>query len=402
MARIALVWEMGGGFGHVARLDLLAKTLAARGHTVTIVAQQPDKFLHCAGVGQSSPYQLRRVQAFTPPLITLPRPSNFSEVLLSSGYDSVEWLRASVQEWRATLRSLSVDLAVYDYAPTAQLASKDLGFAQVTFGDGFCVPPRCNPMPPFFIAQNPDGRSLRGSDELLVHRVNSALRPLSIKPVTQVGDITEADGHFLTTIPELDPYANLRTDERYFGHLGIPAVGSASLNWSDHPARQRVFGYLKPDYPHLKEFVKKMAEHGLEARIYIPDLPIDLQQRYQTEDIQFSNRPFIMNSAYSAADFAVCHGGHATMLHSMQAGIPILGIPLQTEQFMTIQRCIDVGMARGLNPHDKLGIHQELKNIQALAAMRAPETKLGATSAAQRETGNIAELAVASEALIRA
>lgn len=257
-------------------------------------------------------------------------------------------------------------------------------------------------MPRFITDRNAESTNLYFSDDLLVSNVNRALSALSVEPVTQASDIVDADGHFLTTIPELDPYATLRTDERYFGHLGLPAVGTVPLNWSDRPAQQRMFGYLKREYPHLQTFVNEVADQGLEARIFIPGLSDHVRDSCQTEHVQLSSQPFIMNSAYSSADFAVCHGGHSTMLQSILAGIPVLGIPLQTEQFMTVQRCIDVGMARGLNPHDKLGIHQELRNIQTLAATRTAEIRLGAASTSQSEANNLNELALASEALIRA
>src|SRR5690625_7976349 len=103
-----------------------------------------------------------------------------------------------------------------------------------------------------------------------------------------------------------------------------------------------MFCYLKREYPHLQTFVNEVADQGLEARIFIPGLSDHVRDSCQTEHVQLSSQPFIMNSAYSSADVAGCDGGHSLILQSILAGIPVLGLPLQTGHFIAVHLATDV------------------------------------------------------------
>ncbi|MGZ8218630.1 glycosyltransferase [Methylomagnum sp.] len=54
-------------------------------------------------------------------------------------------------------------------------------------------------------------------------------------------------------------------------------------------------------------------------------------------------RPVRLNRLISACDLALCHAGHGTVCGMLQAGIPLLLLPTNLEQYMTARRVEECG-----------------------------------------------------------
>lgn len=366
MARISLVWEMGGGFGHVTRLDVLARALKDQGHEVCILTHSATRFAHCFIRDSALPYKIVQVPSTKYSLKKLSRPpANFAEVLLSSGYCSEAWLTQAISGWKHAIRSQNPALVIGDYAPTALLACRDMSIATCMLGDGFVVPPQTEHMPCFPTINNVSRENLHLSELKLLTTINQALTKLAIPPLKNLGDLNSAHNHFITTIPELDLYAPWRKHEIYLGQLGDASVGEKPLQWSNPHKKLKVFGYLKKSYPKLEELLKNLLDVDIEARIYIPGADTRLKENYLTPDLHISASPYSLSDDYRQTDLTLCHGGHATILQSVAEGIPVLGIPLQQEQLVNTFLCAKHGLGGGINPSNPNEISGAIKSLHS-------------------------------------
>lgn len=364
MAKISLVWEMGGGFGHVTRLDVLARALKDQGHEVCILTHSATSFAQCFVRDSALPYKIVQVPSTKYSLKKLSRPpANFAEVLLSSGYCSEAWLTQAVSGWKHALRSQNPALVIGDYAPTALLACRDMSIATCMLGDGFVVPPQTDHMPCFPTINTISRENLHLSELKLLTTINQTLAKLTIPQLNKLGDLNSADHHFITTIPELDLYAPWRKREIYLGQLGAASVGEQPLQWSDYNEKPKVFGYLKKSYPKLEELMKNLLDVDIEARIYIPGVDARFKTHYQTQNLHISTSPYSLSDDYRQADLTLCHGGHATILQSVAEGVSVLGIPLQQEQLVNTYLCAKNGFGGGINPNNPTEVTGVIKAL---------------------------------------
>lgn len=358
MHNIILIWEMGAELGHITRLKELAEKLCQKGHNVTFILNTPSLISALPPHYPTTPFNVIQAPAkWTKKSLKLSRkPANFSEILIANGYHKTQELTDQIQEWQQLLTSLNADLIIFDYAPTAILASRGLLCKKMSLDDPFSKPPNSYPLPIFSMARNVSINNLRISDDKLVNIVNKALCTLHIPPIKFAYDIFHVDRSILLSIEEVDPYANQRENTKYYGPISSNNLSGASLTWSANPKTKKVFAYLKPDYPKLDELLDALSQLNIEAHIYIPSSTLKGEQgamnNNKAPNIRISNTPYILDSSLQSADLLICHGGHSTTLNGIINGLPVLLIPLQQEQFITTQRCIDSGLGRGLNPHE--------------------------------------------------
>lgn len=240
MSRILCVWELGGGYGHIAALAPLAQALRARGHEVTLVLK--DLFYAERILGESG---LEYVQApvWQHPPRDLPNPVNYAEILFHVGYLNAANLFGLVKAWRRLYRAFNPDLLLVDHAPTALLAARGLNIRTVTYGSGFFAPPRRLPMPSIRPWLQVSEERLMSSETRVLFEINHVLKMLGEPPLERLADMLAVDHEFLATFPELDHFGE-RTDADYCGPRFTRDSGAAP-HWPEG-AGPRVFAYLKP------------------------------------------------------------------------------------------------------------------------------------------------------------
>lgn len=361
MSRIALIWELGADFGHVSRMHILATELSRRGHTVTFALSRPAD-LRQVVAGVSPIYRVLQGPEWPDRPVRLSRePANLTEVLLALGYHKPAALLQKVKGWRELLDGLRPDLIIYDYAPTVLLATRDYGAHKVSLDDPFSKPPRIIPLPAFGTGISPANLAL--SEEKLVAAVNQALPSEGLEGITHAYDIFETHKSFLLSVPELDPFAQWRTQSDYMGSIPISIEKQCPFTWTDS-ARKKVFVYIKQSYPSIETFLKALATLSVESRIFIPHAPRHLVELCSSLNLRLSAIPYDLSSL-DEADLVICHGGHATTLQAILKGVPVLIIPLQQEQLCTARKCIDGGFGLGLGPSvaDSEEIAQKIRDL---------------------------------------
>ncbi|MEZ5637894.1 MAG: glycosyltransferase [Burkholderiaceae bacterium] len=339
MARYLFAWELGGDYGHLARLLPVALELRARGHEVVFAVRDlmgAEKLLTPHGIRTwQAPLWLRKVTQ-------LPDAITYSELLMRFGYLNATALTGICRAWRNLIDLLAPDVVVMDHAPTALLATRGLALARVNFGDGFCIPPHGRPMPHFRWWMRENMVRVQDSEQHAVATANQVLLALDAPTMTGMGELRDCDATLMCSFAELDHYPQ-RDDNDYLGPIFSLGQG-ADLPWPDAPG-PRVFAYLKPEYAGLDNILAALNKSGASALVHVPGAARKTLQTFSSGSMVVSPDPLDMAAMRGGCDLAICHGGAGTTAAMLLAGKPLMVFPMQMEQTMAAHRLSGLGAA---------------------------------------------------------
>jgi len=330
MARIAFAWELGGELGHAMACATLARALESRGHESAFAFRE----LHQLGA-----LALERRAVYQAPLS--PRegqgvgvPVAWSDLMLGCGYADAEDLAGLVAGWIQLLRACRADLVVADYAPTALLAARILGLPRVDYSNGFAIPPRLAPMPPFRPDLRIDPAALAEREARVLANVNAVLGRHGAAPLGALHEQLEVDASFLCTFPELDHYGQRPRTEYWGPRYSIEAGEDVPWPYGEGP---RVLVYLRGSDPRIDAVIEALVARRCRVAAYLPGLDEARRARLQGAQRRVSARPLRLAPLLDGCDLFVNHGGNvagAALMH----GVPQLVLPAQFEQLVTAAR----------------------------------------------------------------
>ena len=352
MARFLLAWEIGGGLGHVVPLVEVAQPLVAQGHAVHFVLRDLSAARAALGPLASGP----AVHLWQAPLWLLPfqasQPSaSYAELLFHAGYLDPGRLGGLVQGWRSLLDAIRPDLLLADHAPTALLAARGRALHRALIGNGFFLPPAVQPLPSFREWEHIDPQRLVHTEARVLATCNAVLAADGLAPLAALHELTAADERFLLTWPELDHYGagpHGRPGERYWGALparqqGVPAVWPEG----DGPT---LFAYLRGDHPAIDAVLQQLAVAPCRTLVHALGLTPAQRERHAGARLRFSDGAVAMDTAMAQADAVLCHAGSGTVCTALQAGLPLLMLPMQVEQMLCARRVLACGAGEMLLP----------------------------------------------------
>lgn len=362
MARFLLSWELGGGLGHAGRLKPLTQELMRRGHHVDLMLRE---LVHTHALLKDLKVRTLQAPVWMHRVVGLPDPqATLAEILLANGYFGVDALNALVQGWKAVLELTQPDVMVADYAPTAYLAARILGIPVATVGIGFYLPPDTAPLPLFRDWEPiPKGRVEHSEGEVL-RNVNAVLQMNGAPPVERLAIILRGERPLLCTWPELDHYRRgaLPEGERYHGPTFLPSGGQAPT-WppGDGP---RVFAYVRSAHPDHAAVLQALAQLGCRTLCYLPEVAGGMTPPVVSAHIHYASGPVNLGQAFPDCQLVICHAGEATLAQALLAGVPVLLLPTQAEQFL-MARCVDdtgagVNAAQRQRPIDFKALIQQM------------------------------------------
>lgn len=346
MTDFFLAWELGGGMGHVVPLSQLTQSLVRRGHRVHLALRDLSGAQTALGALSDMP-QVRLWQApiWLPQLHGAPQPVSYPELLFHAGYLDPTRLMPLVRAWRQLLEAAAPSVLVTDHAPTALLASRGLPMRRAQLGTGFFLPPRQTPMPPFREWERVDPARLASSEARALATCNAVLATLGQAPLGTLQALFDTDESFALTWPELDHYSpgpQGRAGVQYWGTLPGRDQG-APAHW---PAGDgaRVFVYLKADYPGIDGLLQVLSQGPWRCLAHVPGLTPAQRQRVEGSGrLQFSTAPVSMTQALAEADAVLCNAGSGTVCTALQAGVPVLMLPMHAEQMLFARRVVATG-----------------------------------------------------------
>ena len=343
MAHIHLAWELGGGLGHAGRLKSLAQVLLERGHRVSLSLRDLG---HTQRVLESLPAPKFQAPVWLHRTAGMPaNQASLAEILIPSGYLDASGLDGLCGGWRSLLSTLKPDLVVGDYAPTALLAARSLGLPSASVGIGFYSPPPGRALPNLRPWEKISAARLEAAEEHVLSTANAVLAHHRAPLLAHACDILLGDSALLCTWPELDHYGRTASSADWYGPNFLARTGTPP-HW---PAGSgpKVFAYLKREHAEHAAVLQALASLGCRVVCYLPEVASGMAPPVASANIVYARAPVSLDQAMAEADLCVCHGGEATLVQALLAGVPLLMLPMQLEQFLICQR-VDAGGA-GVN-----------------------------------------------------
>jgi UDP:flavonoid glycosyltransferase YjiC (YdhE family) len=343
MSRILLAWELGGGFGHLAPFLSLAPRLLERGHTLHIAAREIGNAHKAIGdlpiTVHQAPLCLKNYGGLQEP------PLNFAEILMRYGYLDPPMLRAMVAAWRALLDATRTDLLIADHAPTALLAARWSNMPTAVIGTPFSVPPQVHPTPNMRHWLDVPPQRLADSDAHVLKAVNAIL-PVDAAPLAAIHGIFSGAAQFFLGVPETDPYGP-REAAVYLGP-NSRSTGTALPAWPGG-AGKRILAYLRGDYKHLEATLRALVADGTRVIAYVPGANQKHLNLMATLGATVAMESVDMVRLLPQADICVAHGP-GTAFAALRAGVPVMMLPTQLENFLLAQAMQRMGIGTLIHP----------------------------------------------------
>ena len=349
MARVAFAWELGGEFGHVMSCAALAHGLDLRGHRIAFMFRELRQLSVVPEAKGYDIFQAPRSPREGEGVSNMP--ASYADIMLGCGFADPRELLGLVAGWRSLLERWKPDLVVADFAPTSLLAARTLGLTCVTYGNGFFIPPRRTPLPPFRVDTPPDPKLVAASDARALASVNGALTHFGSPPLASLAQLFDTREDFLCTFPELDHYGT-RDMSGYWGPR-VRFDRGVEVAWPEGTGK-RVFVYVKNDLPQLDELIEVLRASPHRIVAFIPGLDEKRRARLAGRKRVVAERPVRLESFLRGCDLVVSNAGELAT-GALTYGVPTLSFPAHYEQFLTARRLELVGSGAWMGPKTEPG-----------------------------------------------
>jgi hypothetical protein len=376
-----LCWEIGEALGHLTNLRTIALSLKGKGYRCVFAVRELTYAFEILHTDEFEIFQAPRASISVTGLASM---ASYAEILMLSGFVRPKILAGQLLAWRSLFRAISPTLLLLDSAPSAMLASRGLDIQTVITASGFGCPPDTPNWPAFPSHQKVSPERLRSSELAVLQTANDAARSLGIRELEHIGQLYPAEKAYIATVPELDHY--VRSDAEYIGSLAVTELGVAP-NWPVRLGRddsqkslKSIFAYLKADYLGLETVLEVLAKSDTQTVAFIPGLADSLQRKWNGANLWISTEPIHVQQALSKADFFLGHGG-SLIQPVLLAGVPLILLPMQTEQTMASQVAHSIGAAAVCTFDGLSNFKRIFKN-----ALNEPNLKTSAQAFAQRNS----------------
>ena len=337
--RILFAWELGGNYGHIAIILLIARQLRQQGHEILLTVKslpqveqllKQDDFCYVTSPRPSS-YQTRSHT-----------PLSYADILIGAGFDSHEKIAELVTEWQGIFDNFQPDVVVVQYAPVAQVAARLTGLKCLTISTGFEFPPFEVPYPCFSPYHRVTAEQLLAKESEILNYINGIFssRALSFSCLQEV---FQSDLDLLLTLPEMDHYR--RRYGRFVGPLSMLEDGEI-IGWHGYVS-PRIFVYLRP-FRGIEQLFAILKNRAAEVIACIPGASDRFLAQFASRTIHISTSKMRLSKLLPTMDLAITHAGHGITGALLLAGVPMLMIPTTIEQWLLSRNMTKLGIGIGI------------------------------------------------------
>jgi UDP:flavonoid glycosyltransferase YjiC (YdhE family) len=230
------------------------------------------------------------------------------------------------------------DVVVADYSPTALLAARIAKIPAVCIDNGFGLPPNFAPLPSIRRWESITEQRLQHAEETALRSINSVSLSFGGSALERLVDLFNTEGTVLTTFAELDHYGP-RNETEYVGPI-FSNAGGQSVQWQG-THRRKVLAYLRPSVPGIDNLLKALAELDAEVICVVPGLK--RLNRAIANRLRVYVNPVRLDDIILTADLVVSYAGSGMVCCALLAGVPLLLVPQNVEQYMFSCRVDELG-----------------------------------------------------------
>ncbi|WP_031435811.1 glycosyltransferase [Methylobacter tundripaludum] len=356
MSRIFVSWELGANFGHLTRLIPIAVQLRQLGHELFFAVRDTEV---AAALLEPQGFSFTQAPFWHGHACLSAQPINYAELLIAEGYCQQDGLSGMLRSWLGLFQLFQPDVVVADYSPTALLAARIAKIPAVCIDNGFGLPPNIAPLPSIRAWESITEQRLQHAEETVLRSINSVCHAFGGPALECLVDLFNTEGAVLTTFAELDHYGS-RNETEYAGPIFSNAGGQAVQWQGTH--RRKILAYLRPSVPGIENLLKALAELDAEVICVVPGLK--RLNRAIANRLRVYVNPVQLDNIISSADLVVSYAGSGMVCCALLAGVPLLLVPQNVEQYMFSCRVDELGaglvMGTNRNEADFLGSLQQL------------------------------------------
>lgn len=320
--RIVFTWEWGAGNGHLRRFLPIANAIMDMGHEVILIVCDHERaFSMYAGTGAiilPAPMLSMNKQS------TLRNPQTFVGLAWNLGANDAGRIGQCIASWKALFDAIRPSCVIADFGLISSYVASSLQIPLARIGLGFGTPPKRGALHGMFGLPVSDTEQQCAEQVLAAFdahaRTHRFASPRDWDDLFPVADLT-----LLVTVPELDPYRQIRCDTPYLGAWSTES--GEQPRWQPSNA-VRALAYLKTD-AHLVERCRALVNAGLNICLSCDgQIPKPL---HQIPNLTVGNTLLKTGLEHAPYDVIVCNANHGMALRAIELARPVLMFPLYIE-----------------------------------------------------------------------
>lgn len=335
--RILFAWQLGANYGHLATDLPVAECLRRRGHDVSFAVADMRV---AAEILSPSGFSFTPIPGPISPSVPSPPPASYAQIMHACGFGDHRDLVRLLDAWSALITQADARVLVADHAPMAVLAAHLVDIPTVMIGSGFTIPPMVSPLPSIRPWEVIKLDRLQHVESIVLSNINAIIARLGKPPFTRLAELFAHPKRLLTTFPELDPYGT-REDGRYIGPISSES-NSKAVTWRSG-SLPRIFAYLRPTVPRIAAILTALEESAAQVIVAMPGASSELQQHFESTSVTLLSHAVPLAPLLSDADLVVSYGGAGTIAQSLLAGVPMLLVPENAEQYLSAMQVANLG-----------------------------------------------------------
>jgi UDP:flavonoid glycosyltransferase YjiC (YdhE family) len=361
--RALLVWELGGGRGHILHLSLAATALARQRFACTAAVLVHVEHAHEIALQVERIRQAPRLRFFEFLRRQLGHRSaaTYADWLGDHGLFSADLVLGQMLAWKNIYEEEQPDLVIGEQSPLALLTARAMGIACAAIGIGFTLPPpHLSRYPPYF----PENTEPLWCEAQLTEAVNVALAKFGDLRLVRLPQIYDCDAAFVCTPALYDPHAEARATRSLPPNL-------PRLDIVERPGDE-VFVYLSTSDRHDPVILAAVMSLRLPKRIFAPAFNQTLTGPMQEYEVVVENTPVPPQQIAARSRVALHAGNHGTASLCLRTGLPFVAIPQQMEHKFNATRAEAAGVGRLMRRNEITvpDIHRAIHEIYESAPTR--------------------------------
>lgn len=344
MSRILFAWQLGSNYGHLTTDLPIALCLRECGHEVSFMVPRAHQAMAAEILAPAG-------FAFAP-MAETPAPSrpaalaSYPEILEATGFGDEQTLDRLAAGFATILQSRRIDVLVADHAPLPVLAARLSGVASALIGNGFTVPPLLAAFPSIRPWQSVPESRLRATETAVLGRVNVVAARRGAPRLDRLSQLFAASRPIITTTVELDPYGP-RAAQAYVGPVAVDAPAATAGDAAGWPAgaRKRIFAYLRASMAGIDRLLGVLEDCDAHVLCAMPGAPPELERHFEGTRLKLVGRALPLGSILVQADVVVGYGGSGLTSAALLAGVPLLLVPQNPEQYLGAAQAERLGCA---------------------------------------------------------